>query len=178
MKPSYIMIHHTAVSYDKNKDQFKANDNYHRSQWNFKSSMGFYLGYNYEIAKNGKVRQARQDGETTAACYQSRMNDGRCIHIAIDGNFDIEKPAPTQIFALRDLMKQLVAKYSIEKKNIVLHKDYATKSCPGMNVDINFIRSMIYPEAVKEVEKTVPTLDTKEQIIKLMQDLLALVKKL
>lgn len=137
------MIHHSAVSYDKNSDQFKANDAYHKAQWNFKSSLGFYLGYNYEISAKGLVRQARKDGETTAAAYQKGMNDGRCIHICIDGNFDIEKPTPAQIYALRDLIKKLAKAYSIPPTGIVFHRDYAQKTCPGNNVDINFVRGLI-----------------------------------
>jgi len=137
------MIHHSAVSYVKNSDQFEANNQYHKKEWNFKSTMGFYLGYNYEIAQSGLKRQARQDGEQTAACYQGNMNSGQCIHICLDGNFDTEKPAPPQIFALRDLLKALVKKYGINKNNIVFHGQFAPKSCPGKNMDINFVRSLV-----------------------------------
>lgn len=139
------MIHHTAVSYTKNSDQFNANNNYHKAQWNFKSSLGYYLGYNYEIAKNGRVSQARKDGETTAACYQNNMNDGRAIHIALDGNFDSEKPTPEQIYALRDLMRKLVSQYGIKESDIIFHRDHAAKTCPGNNVEIGFIRSLAFP---------------------------------
>lgn len=160
MSIKYIMIHHTAVSYSKNADQFDANNNYHKNLWSFKSSLGFYLGYNYEIAANGRVRQARKDGERTAACYQKDMNDGRAIHIALDGNFDIENPKPEQIFALRDLLKKLVSLYKIEKENIVPHKEFAPKSCPGKNIDMDFIKSLAFPEekGAQTVEKVVEAL--------------------
>ena len=137
------MIHHSAVSYLRNADQFTANNNYHKAQWNFKSSLGYYLGYNYEISMKGKIRQARQDGEQTAACYQKSMNDGRCIHVCLDGNFDLEKPTPNQIYALRDLIKGLASKYKIPATGIVFHRMYAQKTCPGMNMDLNFVRSLI-----------------------------------
>jgi N-acetylmuramoyl-L-alanine amidase len=154
-KPTLICIHHSAVSHDKNADQFVANNNYHKAKWNFKSSLGFYLGYNYEIAKNGKITQARRDGEPTAAAYQSwalygvvprwtgNMNDGRAIHICLDGNFDIEKPAPEQIYALRDLLKRLTKLYSIPKGNIYFHRNFASKTCPGKALDLNWIRNLI-----------------------------------
>lgn len=149
-KPKYIMIHHSAVSYDKNANQFVANNNYHKSQWNFKSSLGYYLGYNYEIAKSGLKKQARQDGEQTAACYQGNMNSGQCIHICLDGNFDLEKPAPAQIYALRDLLKELVKKYGINKDNIVFHNKFAQKTCPGKNVDLMFVRSLVSMNVFKK----------------------------
>ena len=144
------MIHHSAVSHDRNPDQFDANNRYHKAQWNFKSSLGFYLGYNYEIAKSGLKRQARQDGEQTAACYQNNMNNGQCLHVCLDGNFDIEKPEPEQIYALRDLLKLLVKKYGIKKEDIVFHNQYAQKSCPGKNMDIMFVRSLISSNVFKK----------------------------
>jgi len=142
-KPIYIMLHHSAVSYDRNQDQFEANNNYHKSLWkDFKSSLGFHLGYNYEISKSGKLRQSRKDGETTAACSQQRMNDGRCIHICIDGYFDSEKPTPEQIDTLRKFLQEKIEKYNIKRENIVFHRDYASKTCPGMNIDIKTIRDL------------------------------------
>jgi N-acetylmuramoyl-L-alanine amidase len=154
-QPTYMMVHHSAVSHEKNPDQFAANNEYHKAKWNFKSSLGFYLGYNYEINKAGLVRQARADGEPTAACYQSmayrgvlprltgNMNDGRCIHICLDGNFDIEKPAPEQIYALRDLLRKLAKKYGIPKGNVYFHRNYAVKTCPGNNMELDWIRNLI-----------------------------------
>jgi hypothetical protein len=168
--PKFIMIHHSAVSFTKNLDQFEANNNYHKEQWNFISSMGFYLGYNYEIAKNGRLRQARKDGEQTAACYQNEMNNGQCLHICLDGNFDEEKPEAAQVFALRDLLKKLVQQYKITKENIVFHRDYATKSCPGKNMDINFIRSLVDTVQVES--------GNREKLIKLLGEVLELAKKL
>lgn len=137
------MIHHTAVSHEKNPDQFKATDAYHKKKWNIKSSLGFYAGYNYEIAKNGQVRQARRDGEMTVACYQKNMNDGRCLHICLDGDFDHEEPAPEQIYALRDLLRRLVAEYSIKPEHIYFHRDYAKKTCPGLRIKADFIKSLL-----------------------------------
>ncbi|MCF7819864.1 MAG: N-acetylmuramoyl-L-alanine amidase [Candidatus Pacebacteria bacterium] len=173
-KPEYIMIHHSAVSYDRNSDQFEANNNYHKAQWDFKSSLGFYLGYNYEIAKNGKVRQARADGETTAACYQQNMNDGRCIHVCLDGHFDNEKPQPAQIFALRDLLRKLVDKYKIKKDNIIFHRDYASKSCPGSNLDIVFIRSLVNGQTEAQNDDE----NIKEELINILNKAIELIKRL
>ena len=140
--PSNIVIHHSGVSWQKNPDQFIANNSYHKKKWNFKSSLGFYLGYNYEINKLGFVRQARANGETTAACPAKSMNDGRAIHICLDGNFEIERPFPNEIYALRDLLKLLRGRYPIPKENIFLHKQLALTLCPGKNIDLNFIRRL------------------------------------
>ena len=170
--PTYIMIHHTAVSYDKNPDQFKANNSYHQAQWGFKSSLGHYLGYTYEINKAGRAHKAREDGEPTAACYQKDMNDGRCIHIALDGNFDIEKPASAQIYKLRDLLNEKVKEYGINKNNIIFHNQLATKSCPGGNLELPFVRSLVSPNALDEQSTS------KEKIVKVVEHLLKLIKQL
>lgn len=154
-KPSFICIHHSAVSCDKNPNQFVANNEYHRAKWGFISSLGFYLGYNYEISPAGIVQQARADGEPTAAVTQSWatkevfprytgwMNDGRAIHICLDGNFDIEKPMPAQIYALRDLLKKKCAQYGIPAGNIYFHRNFAPKTCPGRNLELGWIRNLL-----------------------------------
>ena len=140
--PSNIIIHHSGVSWQKNPDQFFANNSYHKRLWKFRSSLGFYLGYNYEINKMGYVRQARANGERTAACPAKSMNDGRAIHICLDGNFEIERPFPNEIYALRDLLKSLFGRYPIPKSNIFFHKQFAATLCPGKNLDLAFIRSL------------------------------------
>jgi len=169
------MIHHSAVSLLKNKDQFIANNNYHRAKWNFKSLLGYYLGYNYEISGKGKVTQARANGETTAACRQQGMNDGRAIHICLDGNFDIEKPTDSQIYALRDLLKQLVEKCGISQENVVYHKDFSDTRCPGayMIEQRDFITSLGFEKKV--IEK--PDENLKSRILIIISGLLDLLKK-
>lgn len=125
-KPRYIFIHHTAVSYDKNPDQWKATDKYHKSKgWGGG-------GYNYEIAKNGSIHQFREDGAVTAAQYQQNMNDGRAISICLDGNFNVEEPTLEQKEAAQKLIKEKMEKYEIPKENVFCHRKVATyKSCPG-----------------------------------------------
>ena len=142
-KPSSIMIHHTAVSLEKNSDQFKATNTYHQIKWNQKSSLGYYVGYHYEISGIGKIKQARKDGEVSVACWQKKMNDGRCVHICLDGNFDEEEPLPPQIYALRDLLRKLTRKYSISEDSIFFHRDFAKKSCPGKHLMFIFIKSLL-----------------------------------
>ena len=140
------MIHHTAVSYKLNEDQLQANNRYHKRKWGFISSLGYYLGYNYEISKRGKVVNTRADGEVTAACRERNLNDGRCIHIALDGNFEIERVYPYEIWALRDLLIKLCKKYNITKEHIHGHNEFSKTKCPGKNMDMNFVRGLIDPK--------------------------------
>lgn len=126
--PQYIFIHHTAVSYEKNPDQWKATENFHKSKgW----GTG---GYNYEVSAAGSIHQFREDGSPTAAQYQQSMNDGRALSIALDGNFDQEEPTDAQKQAIREFLKEKMAKYSIPKENVYGHRYLAPKTCPGKNI--------------------------------------------
>ena len=142
-KPSMICIHHSAVSNDKNRDQFIATDNYHKEKWGIKSSLGYYVGYNYFISANGRLYKAREEGETTVAVYQNDMNDGRAVHVCVQGNFDTEKPYPEQIYALRDLLKDICKRQGISSDKIVFHRDYAPKTCPGNYLEKAFVRNLV-----------------------------------
>lgn len=134
-------MHHSAVSRTKNPDQFVANNEYHRKKWNFKSSLGYYLGYNYEISAAGMVRQARQEGEQTAAVYQQNMNNGQAVHICLDGNFDIELPTLEQEKSLKELLIKLKAKYP--DAQIAYHRQFANKTCPGRLIPDNWANNLI-----------------------------------
>lgn len=126
MKPRYIILHHSAVSYDQNPDQWEATDRYHRNKgWGGG-------GYNVEVSKNGSVHVFREDGEPTAAQYQNNMNDGRALSLCLDGNFDIEEPTDEQCEAVWEWMMSRMALYGIPEENVLKHRDLAKyKSCPG-----------------------------------------------
>ena len=125
-KPQYIFIHHTAVSYSKNPDQWRATDAYHKSKgWGGG-------GYNYEVAANGSIHQFREDGAVTTAQYQKNMNNGQALSICLDGNFDNELPTPEQKKAVAAWLQEKMALYGIPPENVFCHRKIATyKSCPG-----------------------------------------------
>lgn len=165
-KPSYIFIHHTEVSYDKNPDQWTATNNYHRDHvWGYTasgapirtpiSSLGYYGGYNYEVSKNGSIHQFRQDGEETVAQYQQGMNDGRALSICMDGDFDNEDPTDAQKKAVSDWLADKMAKYGIPKENVFCHRKVALgsdglpyKTCPGSRLPDDIYHYFI-PEVVE-----------------------------
>ena len=101
------------------------------------------------------------------------MNDGRAIHICLEGNFEVEKPTANQIYKLRDLLGSLTNKYNISKDNILFHRDISQTACPGANMDKVFVKSLVDPkvveEAAKEVKRTKKVIV--DEIIKLLREL-------
>ena len=142
------IIHHTAVSFTKNPDQFKATDLYHKTKWNSKSSLGFYVGYHYEISKGGLIRQARKDDEVGLHTIGHNFDS---IGIALDGNFDIESPSEAQMSALRDLVSRLDNLYHF--KGIYGHRAVSDKTCPGKNLTDTFIKSLIKKPMILGIDK-------------------------
>lgn len=138
MKINYLIIHHTGVSRDKNPDQFEATNNYHKAKWNFKSSLGYYAGYHYEIAADGTIRQARSDNEAGAHTIGHNFDS---IGISLDGNFDIEMPTPDQEKSLKELLLKLKAKYPAAK--IAFHRQFANKTCPGKLIPDDWANNLI-----------------------------------
>lgn len=131
------IVHNTAVSYDKNPDQWIATNNYHRKKWNFKSSLGFYAGYHYEIAKDGTVRQARNDNEHGAHTIGYNHNS---IGIVLDGDFENEKPTTEQLASLKKLVTRLNKLYNFKK--IGGHRDFDRRTCPGKYMTDTMINNL------------------------------------
>lgn len=113
-----------------------------------KSSLGWYVGYTYEISEAGIVRQARAVGEETAAVFGYNHNS---VSICLDGNFDVELPTVEQIGALRGLLRGLVKEYGIDPNNILHHRAKATTHCFGTNLPDDWARN-IYADGLTKDE--------------------------
>jgi len=124
----YIIIHHSAVSRNKNSEQFDAINGYHkRKGWG-------QIGYHFLIEPSGKVKKGRPVTMVGAHCSQKLMNY-RSIGICLAGHFDIEDPTEEQKKALSKLLKELQSTYGVLDNKIRLHREYATyKSCPGNRI--------------------------------------------
>lgn len=101
-----------------------------------KSSLGYWIGYNYLMDAFGNIRQARKDGEETAAVMGYNKN---ALHCCLAGNFDLENPTVNQRHALRKWIKEKMIEHSILPENVHGHRwaDSAKaqgKTCPGKNL--------------------------------------------
>lgn len=140
----YIFIHHTAISYSANPDQWNATAENHKERFNMLSSMNSYVGYNYEISAAGLIRQSRQEGEETAAVISYNFNS---VSICLDGNFDIELPTQAQIDALTTLIIGVMARHSVPLENIHPHRFACDvppyKSCYGNKLSDTWAQDLI-----------------------------------
>ena len=85
-KPKYIIIHHTVEN-----NGFDSVNEWHRQLWGFRSSLGFYAGYQLYLEKPGKWYRARSDFEEGAHCPGHNKDS---IGTAIQGDHRTEKLTP------------------------------------------------------------------------------------
>jgi len=145
-KPEYLIVHHTGgTDADKLADTshhtFEMVDEWHRKLWNFKSSLGHFIGYHYFIDKTGKVTQGRVDTETGAHTIGKNNSS---IGICLAGNFDVTDPSDAQVAALKKLLKRLAELHNIPSANIVPHRAISTgKTCYGKRIADNWAAELI-----------------------------------
>lgn len=148
--PSYLVIHHTASKRDTTT--VAAVNEFHRTKdWDTgpavakaaKSSLGYFVQYHYFITADGKVTQCAQDNEIR--WHAGPEANTRSIAICLAGWFDDghdDKPTEAQIASLRELVQRLKKKYQISPLNVVGHRAFMQKTCPGTHVTDSFLRSL------------------------------------
>lgn len=175
-------MHHTAVSRTKQKTQLYAVDRYHRDKWNMRSSLGWYVGYNYFIDVDGTVTNTRAVGEETIANIGHNCDaESRCdtISICLAGDFNLEMPLDAQISSLRGLIAQLRLRYP----NIAYttHRAIqAARTCPGVLYTDEYHRTVVlgvtqFPDSVDK-EKQAKLDEMKKQLDWLRAELARLKK--
>jgi len=131
-----IAVHHTAVARN-GKPQLYAVDRYHRDKWGMKSSLGWYVGYNFFVDDDGTLTQCRVlDEETVANVGHNCDVPERCdvVSICFAGNGDVERLNHEQEKTWVDFLK----KYPLE---IDLHRNIQdNRTCPGKLIDIPYLK--------------------------------------
>ena len=166
MKIDYIFVHHFGSTgndpYAKTQNLTEAEINqHHKSKYDFKSSLGFYIGYSAIIWPDGTLKWYRKIGEELAA---NRGYNQRSIAICLAGNFTklgngyVEKPTDAQVrsltaIALTLIMKQgavwtLIPKVDkieidIPIINIKPHRAVSLTSCYGSYLSDSWARDLV-----------------------------------
>ena len=139
MKPSNVIIHHVGYNHS-----FYTVNSGHKQRWNFKSKLGWYIGYQWFIDTSGKLYQGRREDETGA--HKKGWNDNS-IGICLRGNLETTKPTNQQTKTLQKLLDDIRKRWGIPKKNIYAHKEISATLCPGKHL-MPFIKK--YREELKE----------------------------
>ena len=124
-KWKYIIIHHTLTKDGEVKDWHSIRS-YHKDVKGWSD-----IGYHYGIEKvNGRYEyQLGRDLFHDGAHCKGRNHDG--IGICVVGNFDIDSPAPIQYDLTASLCRQLMDVFGIPITNVLPHRKFAPKTCPG-----------------------------------------------
>ena len=144
-----LIIHHTASPRDTTT--LEQVDAWHKVRWpNFKSSLGYWVGYHVLIGHDW-IKQTRAYDEEGANTYGYNSDS---IGICLTGNFENEVPNLYQLKQLRDLLIGLMAQYKLGEQNIYLHRDLTKTACPGKNITHALITSLFHPEITVPIEPT------------------------
>ena len=167
-----IVIHHTASSRDRTTLQDV--NAWHKLRWaDFKSSLGYWVGYHYLITGDGKITQTRRDNEMGAHCIP---NDGK-IGVCLTGNFMTETPTQAQIDALKRVLGALLKTYGLKYTDIKAHRELSQTLCPGNNLVaiLNKIKST--NEQISIFEKAIDSVSIKA-IKDMYQNIIDMLKRL
>ena len=121
--PKYIIIHHGGGDW-----YFDQINRSHKAKWGFKSSLGFFIGYQYFIEYSGRVYRARSDFEEGAHTIGYNKT---AIGICLQGNTDLKPPTENQLDSLKILINRKVQQYKIPNSRIWGHRRVKNTSCPG-----------------------------------------------
>lgn len=162
-KPQYLIVHHTGGTdanpkEDTSHHTFEVVNEWHRQVFNFKSSLGFYIGYHYFIDKTGKVTQGRKDTDEGAHTIGKNLSS---LGICLAGNFDVTKPTTEQVKALKALLKAKMTEYGVPLANVVPHRKFASKSCYG-----NLLSDAWVQDLLKEAPAPTPEPPTSNDAIR------------
>jgi len=138
------IIHHSVSSRDQTlaKSIKSFNANHKKRLHPNKNSLGLHISYHYVIAWDGSYQQTRWINEVGYHASNLKINK-ESIGICFTGNFDNEKPTEAQY---KSAIK-ILSKYP--KVSIHWHNEYATKSCPWRNLDLNRLKEMLFYESMR-----------------------------
>lgn len=140
-----IVVHHsfTPKALDMDKVINSISNNHKERLHQPVSKTGLYVAYHYVIGAKGRVKRTRMDDEIGYHASNWPVNQ-TSLGICLLGNFDAEQPDPEQLWALRDIIKTIKARYVIT--SVKGHRAYSSKTCPGKNVTDQMIEDAFHPK--------------------------------
>lgn len=141
-QPKYLIIHHTAVSYQTNHQQVWAVNRYHKEKDFPVSSLGWFVGYHLFIEASGATIRCRQDSDIGA--HTVGYND-KSVAICLAGDFNKELPTNEQVVSLKKLLSQY------PKLIIGPHRQFQKeRTCYGLLLADDWATKLISPQIVTD----------------------------
>lgn len=134
MIPSRIIWHHSAIN--KDGDQLKQIDAYHKQRDFPLSKRGYYVGYHYLIERSGLVTQCRDLDEIGAHDQGENLNS---IGICLAGDFTAMLPNEAQTKTAATIVAEIRAAYFIPINRIEPHRWDDNTQCPGAFLPDNWL---------------------------------------
>jgi len=169
MKKTHIIPHHfNGTIYDKYASSLHHDANivnqWHKQRWpNFKSSLGWHVGYHYLIESDGIIVQTREDWEEGA---HVRGMNSCAIGIGLAGNFTQGSPdklTQAQKDSWHKLAVKLMRRHEIPRHRIHPHRRYAPwKDCYGNKYSDTYFQDILIETEEKGVETKVTEWQVKE----------------
>jgi hypothetical protein len=121
-----IVIHHTAGN-EKSAAELRSI---------FKNRFGVnYIGYHRVITPDGTVWGDLALDEVGIHNATGAINNMNSIGISLVGNFELNVPTKAQLDTLVKLIREMKNQFpTIQRKNIVGHRDMKATACPGKNL--------------------------------------------
>ena len=144
MRTKFLIIHHSASAEDTKSEDI---DRWHKNRnWGTstkpvyaeKSSLGYYGQYHFFIDREGHIAQFRDLDEVGWHSGDWETNQ-RSIAICFAGNFNDLELNNTQKEAFKEVYKW-IDKPELEIK---MHRDIKATACPGNNITLDIIKSLI-----------------------------------
>lgn len=115
-------------------------------------------GYHYMIAngtqftEDGKLYKCRDEKYQGAHVKGHNQNT---LSVSMVGDFDSEKPTEKQMGTLIDFLAEKAVEYNLPAESIKGHREYpgVTKTCPGKNVDMDYIREHVRNKIAGKITK-------------------------
>ena len=127
IKPEAIIVHHEAGWAGLNGVNIL-----HKQRFNFRSSLGWYVGYQWYIDTMGKYTQTRAD--TEEGVHTLGGWNQKAIGICLMGNYETAYPQQVQLDALDKLLGELQIKHDVPLEKIFYHGELWWTLCCGKNL--------------------------------------------
>ena len=147
-KWEYIIIHHSQTK-DRITADWEAIRRWHTGQIPGSPYKWDDIGYHFGLESVNEVLtyQIGRSLDIFGAHCRGRNHDG--LGICLIGSYDDNAPTHEQYFAMSSLCRYLMEKFDIPIHNVLGHRSFSEKSCPGELFNIVKLRNYIKGEISK-----------------------------